>query len=216
MERMTPDSYSTGWKYNRSRCGYGYRRNFQTKNQQPRHSDRGRDGSAVGQTSTGNNFLQANTNAAISGNVFYDLNGNAARDGGEPGLSGWTINLTGTSSASTTSDANGNYTFQNLAVRSYTVSEVNQTGYTQSEPGGGSYSISILTSTQQAANTDFGNSEKFGPAAHPPQIGVMPITGIQPELRTILPIFIFHREARSISMLPHNVIIFSYKIPGTR
>ena len=66
--------------------------------------------------------------ASISGEVFNDLNLNGVLDPGEPGLAGRTVFLNNDGSGtndgtnpSTTTDANGNFTFTGLAAGSYTV-----------------------------------------------------------------------------------------------
>ena len=56
---------------------------------------------------------------SICGVKFNDLNGNGVRDVGEPGLPGWIINLSYSNAAGhvtlvDTTDANGNYCFNNL------------------------------------------------------------------------------------------------------
>src|SRR5205823_1013703 len=52
---------------------------------------------------------------AISGTVWNDVNGNGSADAGEPGLSGVTVNRTGTGSPTTTiTDASGHYAFSAL------------------------------------------------------------------------------------------------------
>lgn len=83
----------------------------------------------------------ASTTASISGEVYNDLNNNQVKNAGEPGLSGWTINLynhAGWSGpknlapmTSTVTDANGNYSFANLPNGVYSVEEINQKGWTQ-------------------------------------------------------------------------------------
>ena len=73
----------------------------------------------------------------VSGNVYNDLNGNGNLDPGEPGLQGWTVNLfnsSGNMVATTTSDANGNYEFDNLFPGTFTISEVLMSGWTQTQP----------------------------------------------------------------------------------
>jgi type VI secretion system secreted protein VgrG len=78
---------------------------------------------------------------SIHGYVFNDLNANWVKDSGEAGLSGWTILLAGTNgqghsvSATTTTGANGEYSFTGLAPGSYTVSEQTQTGWAQTAGG---------------------------------------------------------------------------------
>jgi hypothetical protein len=80
-----------------------------------------------------------------SGTKFNDLDADGTRDAGEPGLSGWTINLyqdTGTIGSydgepvfqSDVTDANGDYSFANLLSGNYIVCEVKQATWEQSAP----------------------------------------------------------------------------------
>jgi len=74
--------------------------------------------------------------------VFEDMDGNGLRDpfAGEMGLAGWTLQLTwnGQVLASTTSDVDGNFVFENLGNTTYSVCIVPQGGYVQTLPVGGS------------------------------------------------------------------------------
>ena len=73
----------------------------------------------------------------VTGEVYNDLNGNGNLDPGDPGLQGWTVNLldpSGNTVATTTSDANGNYEFDNLFPGTFTVEEILQSGWTQTQP----------------------------------------------------------------------------------
>ncbi|MGD0649961.1 MAG: choice-of-anchor tandem repeat GloVer-containing protein, partial [Verrucomicrobiia bacterium] len=90
----------------------------------------------------------------ITGQKFSDLNGNGAWDAGEPALSGWTIQLSNGSNMVT--DANGYYYFTDMLPGTYTVTEVQQTGWTQTAPTGGSYTVT-LDATQFVDHVDFGN-----------------------------------------------------------
>jgi protocatechuate 3,4-dioxygenase beta subunit len=78
---------------------------------------------------------------SIGDKVFADNDGDGIQDAGEPGISGVTVTLTypnGTT-ATTTTDANGNYSFANLAPgTTYSVSFGTPTGYspTASNQGG--------------------------------------------------------------------------------
>src|SRR5436853_449387 len=76
--------------------------------------------------------------STLSGQVFNDSNGNGGKDGGEGGLSGWTVFLDSNHNGmpdggepSTVSATNGNYSFPNLGPGTYRVREVTQTGWTQ-------------------------------------------------------------------------------------
>ena len=96
---------------------------------------------------------------AISGMKFNDVNGNGVLDAGEPGLPGVTIVLQ--SSAGTpvmaTTDANGNFSFQNLTPGSYTVSEVVPTGYHQTLPPPPGTMTVTVTAGNTVSNVLFGN-----------------------------------------------------------
>jgi len=114
---------------------------------------------ASGDVDSGNDFGNFR-NATKSGMKFHDLNGNGVNDG-EPGLEGWTINLTGTDgmgnsvSASATTDENGDYSFS-VPPGTYTVSEVLPSGWTQSYPASGSYTVTLASGDVDDGN-DFGN-----------------------------------------------------------
>lgn len=77
---------------------------------------------------------------SISGTKYEDLNGDGDRDGGEPGLGGWTIRLydAGVLLATTTTDGAGHYAFEldantyDITSESFTVDEVLQPGWRQS------------------------------------------------------------------------------------
>src|SRR5262249_40119165 len=62
--------------------------------------------------------------------VWLDSNANGIQDPGEPGIGGWTVQLTGPGgSPSVLTDANGFYLFQNLCQGAYTVNVTPQVGY---------------------------------------------------------------------------------------
>ena len=74
--------------------------------------------------------------SSISGEKFNDLNHNGVKDANEPGLKGWTIRLllddpndADTLVAIAVTDANGNYTFTNVAPGTYDVRETHQKGW---------------------------------------------------------------------------------------
>ena len=85
-----------------------------------------------GAFSTGNNFAEIPNNSGISGRVWLDLNNNAVIDAGESGIAGITVTLTGTDTIgrpverTLTTDAQGDYLFEQLAPGSYTVTEPTQ------------------------------------------------------------------------------------------
>jgi hypothetical protein len=70
----------------------------------------------------------------ISGTKYNDLNGNGAKDGGEPGLAGWTINVSGGNyygATSAVTDVNGDYSIDSVFTGTHTVTEVALPGWTQ-------------------------------------------------------------------------------------
>ncbi|KRG63204.1 hypothetical protein ABB26_13070 [Stenotrophomonas humi] len=85
----------------------------------------------VGQVSVENNFGEVPA-ASISGNVYNDSNDDGIRQPEEGGFANVTVELTGTDdlgnpvTLTTTTDANGKYSFDNLRPGTYVVTEPNQ------------------------------------------------------------------------------------------
>ncbi len=67
--------------------------------------------------------------ASLAGTVFYDENSNGILDPGDKSLEGWTVTLSGDSSASDTSGNSGQFLFPLLKPGSYTLSPVIQAGW---------------------------------------------------------------------------------------
>ena len=82
-----------------------------------------------GATSGGNNFAEIPSNSVLSGRVWLDTNNNGVIDGAEVGIAGVTIELSGIDTAgrpvarSTTTAADGGYSFDQLAPGTYTLRE---------------------------------------------------------------------------------------------
>jgi fimbrial isopeptide formation D2 family protein/uncharacterized repeat protein (TIGR01451 family) len=107
--------------------------------------------------------------ADISGFKFEDLDADGVWDQpGEPGVAGWTIQLSaldslnplgGTLSATTVTVSDGSYLFTGVADGSYRVSEVQQpqNGWTQTFPGSGGYTLSV-SGGNSFTNQNFGNT----------------------------------------------------------
>nr|WP_198983133.1 SdrD B-like domain-containing protein [Herbaspirillum sp. ASV7] len=87
-----------------------------------------RDGSGQVSSSPNNNFAEV-APSSISGIVFLDQNNNGVKDLADTALAGVSIqllNAAGTVVASTTTDANGAYSFTNLAPGTYSVLQPTQ------------------------------------------------------------------------------------------
>jgi hypothetical protein len=95
---------------------------------------------------------------SISGTKYNDLNSSGTRDAGEPGLANWTITLTNSTGSVVTkvTDVNGSYSFTNLTDGNYTVGEVKQSGWNQTAPVTGNYTV-IITGGSIITGKDFGN-----------------------------------------------------------
>ena len=98
---------------------------------------------------------------SISGLKFNDLNGNGIQNAGEPGLQGLTVfidaNQNGvfdTGETSTTTDANGNFTFTGLAPGTYSVLQAPQAGIVQTTPNPAAIT---LISGQNVSGVNFGD-----------------------------------------------------------
>ncbi len=96
--------------------------------------------------------------------MYNDVDGNGQKTGQEPFLSGWTINLLdsgGTVIATTTSDANGNYSFSGVGPGTLQVAEVVQPNWVQTQP---LYPTVYSFTTQSGHNL---TSLRFGDHASP-------------------------------------------------
>ena len=109
---------------------------------------------------------------AISGNVYLDQNRDKTKDSGDIPQSGITVNLvdaSGTVVATTTTDADGNYSFTGLGDGTYTV-QVDKTGPLASteqteDPSGKtdsrSQAITFTRSDPDITNVNFGYAEDY-------------------------------------------------------
>lgn len=96
----------------------------------------------------------------ITGHKFIDENCNGIRDASDPPGIGWEIELkdaTGLPIETKITDGAGFYSFQDIPIGSYTVCELQQTGFTQSFPVGGTYSVDIIDDHTPIAFLNFGN-----------------------------------------------------------
>ncbi len=100
-------------------------------------------------------FYTAGDYGTIQGSVFNDTSSNGLREV-EDGLAGIEVYLTGTHIDSVLTDSLGNYKFPNLSHGSYTVTSPVSSGWFQTAPIGGSYSVTIGPDTLFYIG-DFGN-----------------------------------------------------------
>jgi len=98
---------------------------------------------------------------SIAGMVWEDLNGDGTKDIGELGLAGWTVNLEGPVTMSTTTDLSGTYLFSPLLAGTYIVSEQIVAGWLQTAPPARTYTITLATN-QFSSSNDFGNRNLGG------------------------------------------------------
>ncbi|MDZ4806192.1 MAG: LamG-like jellyroll fold domain-containing protein, partial [Candidatus Eisenbacteria bacterium] len=108
----------------------------------------------------------------ICGTKFNDLNRDGVKQGGEPGLAGWTILLSypnNTVYASTVTDAMGNYCFTGVPCGPWLVSEVSQPGWIQTAPPTFVHTLNTTTGTT-TTGINFGNAActTTPPCATPP------------------------------------------------
>jgi len=97
---------------------------------------------------------------SISGQVWNDLNGNGAHDGGEPGLSGWVVYLDqnrnrvrDADETWTTTDGTGAYSFPALDPDQYNVAEEAPVGWSQTYPGASGIQAGITASSPSGAES---------------------------------------------------------------
>jgi len=97
----------------------------------------------------------------VSGTKFDDLNGNGVKDGGEPGLEGWTITVGGAGTkygdVTAITDVNGDYAIDSVGPGAQTVAETPQAGWTKTLPVAANYSF-----TGQSGNTITTSGYNFG------------------------------------------------------
>ena len=132
---------------------------------------------------------------SIRGKIFNDLNGNGVQDGGESGLSGWSVLLDGQLQASTVSDGSGNYSFDDLYPGSYSVSERTLYGWAQTSPNTASYSLVVDNVNKVLTGKDFGNSfskHVLGVSPLPSSNNVVPLPLIRAAFDTAMNVSLFN------------------------
>ena len=85
----------------------------------------------------------------ITGSKWEDMNGDGILDAGDMPIQGWTIYLdkVGGGTISTTTDANGNFEFDNLMAGQYTVREETRANWLHMGPS--SYDVTIVSGTSE-------------------------------------------------------------------
>lgn len=97
---------------------------------------------------------------SICGIKIHDKDGDGIKDSNEDGIPNWTITIaSGTTTYTTTTDANGEYCFNNLPAGIYTISEEHRIGWRQVfPPNPGVHTINLLAG-QNINNINFSNVE---------------------------------------------------------
>jgi SdrD B-like domain/Prenyltransferase and squalene oxidase repeat len=126
--------------------------------------------------------------AQLSGTVYNDANNNATFDGGDTGLSGWTVFVdvngsgspAGQPSAVTAGD--GSYSIQNIPEGSFAVRVVGQSGFTCTQPGSGCSYPEQFASDVNLTGLNFGESKPTTatPAAPTPATSVLAVKEVAP------------------------------------
>ena len=122
-------------------------------------------------TATGYLFGELPT-SSLAGTVYRDLNNNGAINGGETGIDGVTVTLTGSNDLGAitpivvTTSGGGLYSFGSLRPGTYTITETQPGGFndgidTQGTPGGGTAINDAFQNITLAANTN-GTGNNFG------------------------------------------------------
>ena len=93
---------------------------------------------------------------SITGIVYFDRNNNGGYDAGDSTLGGWKVRIQGPVSDSVVSSPDGTFTFENLLLGSYTLSETVRQSWTQTAPPTLFYSAT-LSGASSSFDGSFGN-----------------------------------------------------------
>ncbi|BBH17765.1 hypothetical protein Back2_20520 [Nocardioides baekrokdamisoli] len=122
---------------------------------------------------------QAATSGSISGAAYMDLNGTMSRDAAESAVPGLTVRLLdskGAAVASTTTGANGSYTFSGLTAGSYVVNVVCTAALSDAYPGCGF--ASSVTAGNQITTSGSDGGQNVGSAKPISVASGQTVTGI--------------------------------------
>jgi uncharacterized surface anchored protein len=107
-----------------------------------------------GTDSTGNDFVDERLPGVVSGSVLEDLDNDNVGDTPIPGVTVELKDPAGNVVQTTTTDANGNYVFNNVPAGNYTVVETNKPGYTDvGDVDGGNPNTIAVTVTPGGSST---------------------------------------------------------------
>ena len=141
------------------------------------------DGANGPELNTGDNQATEDTPMAtgqITGNVFDDLNMDGFFDSGDRPLGGVVINLEGQDiygnnyALTTTTDANGNYTFTGLATGNYRITQQQPAGFVDGQDSTGSPGGVVSGNDEITISLNAGESapaNNFGEVADPTAVG---------------------------------------------
>jgi hypothetical protein len=114
-------------------------------------------GPLTGSTTSGANIsglaLGEFQTVTISGEVYDDLDDSGTFSASDPGLAGWTVELS--NGSQTTTNDSGDYSFTGIGPGTYTITDVVQTGFVQTAPASGSFSVTTASGTN-ISGEDFG------------------------------------------------------------
>ncbi|MCP4105010.1 MAG: Cna B-type domain-containing protein [Desulfobacteraceae bacterium] len=102
---------------------------------------------------------QTQSGSAISGFVFYDVDGNGIWGADEPGIANANITLidsTGTHTATVTTDTGGAFSFDNIESGTYTVQETDLDGYVSTTPN----TVTVTTPSDEPEEVLFGDRQQ--------------------------------------------------------
>ncbi len=106
--------------------------------------------------------------ARACGTKFEDVSCNGQKDGEDPPLSGWTISISDAQgeTRTTTTDADGEYCFDQLQPGTYNLGELAQTGWVQTFPPAPGRHVLEVAAGDRIEDLDFGN--QLDDACHEP------------------------------------------------
>jgi RHS repeat-associated protein len=148
-----------------------------------------------GQPTEGADFGSRLGIAAVGGSVFDDRNGDGHRQVEEPGLAGRTVYIDANGNVtrdpgerSAVTDQSGLWSFPNLAPGTYTIGLDPTTGWAQTTPPAGAFTVTVVAG-QVVGALDFGS--RFGtPTNRPPAF-----TGTPPTSATVGQLFAYNATA---------------------